>query len=43
MLSKLEIQCETGMHFSFSFGWYFIQLDIVIEVWGVGGGGCLTD
>ena len=27
--SKLDIQCKTGMHFSFNFAWYSIKLDIV--------------
>ena len=27
--SKLEMQCKKGMHVSFDFGWYFINLDIV--------------
>ena len=27
--SKLEIQCKKGIYFSFDFGWYFINLDIV--------------
>ena len=27
--SKLEIQYERGMHFSFDFGWYSIHFDIV--------------
>ena len=27
--SKLEIQCKKGMYFSFDFGRYFINLDIV--------------
>ena len=25
--SKLQIQCEKGVHFSFDFGWYSIHLD----------------
>ena len=39
--SKLEIQCKKGMYFSFDFGWYFINLDIVHAlrtVLGRGGG-----
>ena len=38
--SKLEIQCKKGMYFSFDFGWYFINLDIVHALrtgWGRGG------
>ena len=27
--SKLEIQSKNCVHFSFNFGWYSIQLDIV--------------
>ena len=27
--SKLEMQCKTGIYFSFIFAWYFIQFDIV--------------
>ena len=27
--SKLELQCQTGMYFSSSLGWYSIQLDTV--------------
>ena len=26
---KLDMQSEKGMYFSFSFGWYSIQLDIL--------------
>ena len=36
--SKLEIQCKKGMYFSFDFGWYFINLDIVHALrtgWGL--------
>ena len=39
--SKLEIQCKKGMYFSFDFGWYFINLDIVHALrtgWGRGVG-----
>ena len=28
--SKLEIQYKTGVHISFNFDWYSIQLDIVL-------------
>ena len=27
--SKLEIQCRTGVYFSFNFAWNSIQLDLV--------------
>ena len=27
--SKRELQCKKGLDFSFNFGWYSIQLDIV--------------
>ena len=27
--TKLEIQFKKGIHFSFKFGWYSIQLEIV--------------
>ena len=27
--SKFEIQCKTGLHFSFNLGWHSTQLDIV--------------
>ena len=34
---SLHIQCKMVMHFSFNFGWYSIQLDIVHEELGVEG------
>ena len=27
--SKLEMQCKKGIYFSFDFGWYTIQVDII--------------
>ena len=29
--SKLEIKCQAGVYFLFNFGWYSIQLDIVVH------------
>ena len=29
VLSKLEMQCKKGVHFSFVFAWYSMHLDIV--------------
>ena len=37
MPSKLEIKYKTGKYFSYSFGRYFIQLDIIHELQGLGG------
>ena len=34
--SKLEIQCQKGLYFSFDFGWYSIHIDIVCKEQGVG-------
>ena len=35
VLSKLKIQCIYTVYFSFNFGWYTIQLDIVRSEQGV--------
>ena len=38
--SKFEIQCKKGIYFSFDFGWFFINFDIVHALrtgWGRGG------
>ena len=34
---RLEIQCKSGMYFSFNFAWYSIKLDIAHQEKGVGG------